>query len=260
MDDWAEYLKNHARAAIPRVEMEIVGVGGEEVCYDKHTLLSELLDDAAKKLPKQSNVRWIVSCGDRDIAQLIFDERCSYIKISLCKNVLAADLSPKKIRCRPEKFAPGEIEIPEAKSPSDMVCDGVLAYGAEVGRFVFHKERSTVYVLSDLQHIGPSDVSMIYQISKEDYARLLKSSAQGRIPDVPVSRTMIDACKKRFLCGESAYCYRYRCTSADVDAALTETAMAFCPQCGKKNGGGRYCTECGTSLMYPDMRRPCDQG
>lgn len=251
-------LKRYERAAIPRVEMEIVGVGSEDVCCDKKTLLSELLDEAAKKLPQQSNVRWIVRCGDRDIAQLIFDEGCSCTKVLSCENTLAADLSPQKIQCRPEKFAPGEIDIPESKCPGDMVCDGVLAYGADVGRFVFHKERSTVYVLSDLQHIGPSDVSMIYQISKEDYVHLLKLSAKKRIPDIPVSQTMIDACKKRFLCGESAHCYRYRCTSADVDMALADKMMAFCPQCGKKNSGG-YCTECGTSLMYQDLRSSCDQ-
>lgn len=227
MDDWAEYLQKYVKTRIPHVELEIIGMGdvcnepqNEETAYDEKTLLSELLDQVASYVPKQGNVRWFVRCGEQDIAQLIFDEKCRYTKILFCDNKRVADLKLKKIQCRPEKFEPGEIEIPEAKTPYDMECDGILAYGVDVGRFVFHKENLTIYVIRDLQHIGPSDVSMVYQISKEDYDRLRKASAKEAPKDISVSQSMIDACKKGFLCGESAYCKRYQCTLADVDMSL----------------------------------------
>jgi len=149
-----------------------------------------------------------------------------------------------------------------AKSPHDMITDGVLAYGVDVGRFVFEEEGFIVYVISDFPHIGPSDVFMVYQISKADYEKLLSMSCKNSIPRPPVSSKVTDACRKDFLCGESAYCKRYYCSMDDVDVNLAERivkpgaapqkqpeAMAYCPECGKKNDGSSYCPECGTKLL-----------
>lgn len=105
----------------------------------------------------------------------------------------------------------------KGKCPRDMLSDGVLAYGVQVGRFEFEDEGYTVYILSDLMHIGSSDVDMIFQITKSDYMMLLSKSCSNRIPNVPVSRIVIEDCKKDFLCGESAYCKRYYCTLNDVN-------------------------------------------
>lgn len=113
-------------------------------------------------------------------------------------------------------------ERTEKKCHSDMITDGVLAYGVDVGRFVFESENCTVYVISDLPHISASDVLMIYQISKEDYQRLLPKSCVNRIPEPPVPAEETSVYRKRFLCGESAYCQRYWCTLADVDLSLAE--------------------------------------
>jgi len=149
-----------------------------------------------------------------------------------------------------------------AKSPKDVITDGILAYGVYVGRFVYEEEGYTVYVITDFPHIGPSDVFMVYQISKVDYEKLLSLSCLGRIPEPPVSSIVTDACRGEFLCGESAYCKRYYCTLADVDMALAEKivgvkasseqtesdVMKYCPNCGKKNDGHKYCRECGTKL------------
>lgn len=110
----------------------------------------------------------------------------------------------------------------EKKGPGDMISDGVLAYGVDIGRFVFEDEGYTVYVISDLPHIGPSDVFMVYQITKEDYLKLLPKSCKNQIPRPPVSSITTDACRKNFLCGESAYCKRYYCTLDDVDLSLAE--------------------------------------
>lgn len=169
----------------------------------------------------------------------------------------------------------------QGKCPGDMIDDGVLAYGVDVGRFVFEEEGYTVFVISDLPHIGPSDVLMVYQITKEDYVKLLSMSCKNQIPSPPVSSITTDACRKNFLCGESAYCKRYYCTLDDVDLFLAEKnlvskvpdkkdvvngmlklanagkylpfigvkVMKYCPNCGKKNKGGRYCTKCGTKLL-----------
>ena len=150
----------------------------------------------------------------------------------------------------------------KGKCPGDMISDGVLSYGVDIGRFVFEEEGYTVYVISDLPHIGPSDVIMIYQITKEDYLRFLPMSCKNKIPSPPVSTIATEACRKKFLCGESAYCKRYYCTLNDVDLSLAEKSFAskatgkkdaevmnYCPNCGKKNTGGRYCTECGTKLL-----------
>ena len=148
------------------------------------------------------------------------------------------------------------------KSPHDMITDGVLSYGVCVGRFVFEEEGFTVYVISDLPHIGPSDVFMVYQISKADYEKLLSLSCQHRIPEPPVPSAVTDACRQKFLCGESAYCERFYCALDDVDMSLAERnhvqavaenvqqkVMNYCPVCGNKNDGGKFCTECGTKLL-----------
>ncbi len=63
----------------------------------------------------------------------------------------------------------------------DMTDDGVLAYGVTIGRFVFAPEGYTVFVISDLAHIGPSDVLMLYQITKEDYLKLLPLAGKHQI-------------------------------------------------------------------------------
>jgi len=149
-----------------------------------------------------------------------------------------------------------------AKSPHDVITDGVLAYGVNVGRFVY-EEGYTVYVITDFPHIGPSDVFMVYQISKADYEKLLSLSCPGRIPQPRVPSVVTDACRKKFLCGESAYCERYYCALDDVDKELAERnvdvsdsskqkqskIMNYCPNCGKKNDGDNYCRECGTKLL-----------
>lgn len=147
-----------------------------------------------------------------------------------------------------------------AKSPHDVISDGILAYGVDVGRFVYEEEGYTVYVITDFPHIGPSDVFMVYQISKADYEKLLPLSCTGRISEPPVSSDVTDACRKKFLCGESAYCERFYCALDDVDKALAERiestqasskqskVMNYCPNCGRKNDGHNYCSECGTKL------------
>ncbi len=105
----------------------------------------------------------------------------------------------------------------EEKNPSDMITDGVLAYGVNVGRFLFNNGRAVVYAISDLPHIGASDVFMTYQITKDSYQLLLKMSEKNRIPSPAVPATITDACRLDFLCGESAYCKRYEFTLEDVD-------------------------------------------
>ena len=109
----------------------------------------------------------------------------------------------------------------------------MLAYGVEVGRLLFRQAKKVVYALSDLPHVGPSDVTMLYQISKKDYARLLAMSLPHAIPDPPVPAEVTDACRRGFLCGESAYCHRTSCSLADADPSLTgtwdaETAPSEC--------------------------------
>ena len=105
----------------------------------------------------------------------------------------------------------------EQKSPGDMIDDGVLAYGVNVGRFLFNKGQIIVYAISDLPHIGASDVIMTYQITKDSYQLLLKMSEKNAIPRPAVPASITDSCRLGFLCGESAYCKRYEFTLEDVD-------------------------------------------
>ena len=111
----------------------------------------------------------------------------------------------------------------EYKKVRDFISDGVLAYGVSVGRFKFQKERRIIYALSDFPHIGASDVLMYYQISKEDYEKLLKLSDPEKIPEPEVSGEIIEACRREFLCGESAYCKRNTFTLEDADLSLAES-------------------------------------
>ena len=111
----------------------------------------------------------------------------------------------------------------ESKKPRDFISDGILAYGVSVGRFKFQKERKIVYAISDVPHIGGSDVWMYYQVSKEDYEKLLKLSQSEGIPDPEVSKDLTDACHKGFLCGESAYAVRNLFVLEDADLSLVES-------------------------------------
>ncbi len=105
----------------------------------------------------------------------------------------------------------------EEKNPSDMITDGVLAYGVNVGRYLFNEGRIVVYATPDLPPIGASEVFMTYQITKDSYQLLLKLSEKNRIPSPAVPATVTDPCRIGFLCGESAYCKRYDFTLEDVD-------------------------------------------
>ena len=110
----------------------------------------------------------------------------------------------------------------EKKKTVDFIADGVLSYGTEVGRIIFEENRTVIYALSDLTHIAASDSTMLYQISKEDYDRLLALSRPDSIPDPPVSSQVSDGCRRTFLCGESVHCKRNGFTLEDVDLSLTE--------------------------------------
>ncbi len=115
--------------------------------------------------------------------------------------------------------------MPETKSPHDFLCDGVLNYGVDVGRFVFNQTKKTVYAISDLPHIGASDVMMFYQISKLNYQRLLAMSLPDRIPEPPIPASVTEPCRRRFLCGESAYCERNTFTVFQAESALVEAVV-----------------------------------
>jgi len=110
----------------------------------------------------------------------------------------------------------------EIKSCHDFIGDGVLAYGVDVGRIVFEKYGKVVYVLTDLPHIGASDVLICYQISREVYDSLLAMSQPHRIPDPPVSAMITNKYQDRFLCSESAYAKRAKFTLQDVDLSLCD--------------------------------------
>lgn len=110
----------------------------------------------------------------------------------------------------------------EVKSWRDMICDGVLAWGVEVGRFVFEKYGKIVYAITDTPHVGPSDVVVCYQISRADYEHLLAMSMQHAIPDPPVSPTITNKYHDVFLCSQSAYAKRYKFTLRDVDKSLLD--------------------------------------
>ena len=115
----------------------------------------------------------------------------------------------------------------EEKNPSDMITDGVLAYGVDVGRFLFNEGRIVVYAISDLPHIGASDSFMTYQITKDSYQLLLKMSEKNAIPQPAVPSTITDPCRLGFLCGESAYCKRNTFTLEDVDMNNVEFMNKF---------------------------------
>ena len=110
----------------------------------------------------------------------------------------------------------------ETRKTYDFLTDGILAYGICIGRFFFKKSHRVVYAISDFPHIAGSDVYMYYQISKEDYEKLLELSHPDRIPDLPMPPETAEAFRRGFLCGESRYCLRSKFTLEDVDMSLTE--------------------------------------
>ena len=128
----------------------------------------------------------------------------SFKQISFCAGVLS--LSGKNLH--------------NVKKTSDMITDGVLAYGVTVGRFIFEEEKKTVYAITDLMHIGGSDVTMVYQIPSRVYYNLISMSLPDRIPSPEVPAAETNKYHTHFLCGESAYCRRNEFTLADADQAM----------------------------------------
>ena len=110
----------------------------------------------------------------------------------------------------------------EIRKPRDFIKDGILAYGVEVGRFVFEQSQRTVYALTECLHAGPSDVYMFYQVPRNVYDRLKFWSLPDRIPASPAPSGLTDGCYGHFLCGESAYGKRTSFTLADADSSLVE--------------------------------------
>lgn len=102
----------------------------------------------------------------------------------------------------------------------DFISDGKLAYGVEIGRFIL--DNKIVYALSDLMHVSGSDVSMFYQLRKNDYDKLYLLASKGYVPDPPVSREITDKYHNIFLCGESAHAKRNGFTLKDVAINFTE--------------------------------------
>ncbi len=112
--------------------------------------------------------------------------------------------------------------MPEMKNCRDMITDGILAWGVEVGRFVFDEGKTTVYALTDTPHVGPSDVIVCCQISKADYLKLLSMSLPSGIPNPPVPESVTEPCRRNFLCSQSAYAERYEFSLEHVDMELVE--------------------------------------
>jgi len=110
----------------------------------------------------------------------------------------------------------------EIKAWRDMISDGVLAWGVDVGRFVFEKYGKVVYALTDTPHVGPSDVTICYQISRAEYERLLAMSRPHAIPEPSVPAAITDQYHDRFLCSQSAYAIRYEFTLRNVDLSLCD--------------------------------------
>ena len=110
----------------------------------------------------------------------------------------------------------------EIKKPKDFITDGVLAWGVCTGRFVFSDEKKIVYAVSDCPHIGGSDVFMYYQLSHEDYQKLMGMSRAHEIPVPPVPHEITDRCHREFLCGESAFSKRNAFSLEHADSGYTE--------------------------------------
>lgn len=182
-------------------------------------------------------------------------------KQSFCQ-ALEAALDYDKPECN-FTFA-ADLSRMEKKCPHDFITDGILNYGVDVGRFVFEQEGVTVYAVSDLPHISASDCFTLYQISSADYNRLLKLSCPDRIPDDPVLSSVVEKCRKCFLCGESVYQPRYYFRLFNADKKLTVSnkpkpaVMNFCTNCGTKNQGDKYCRNCGTKLIKKETTKKDD--
>ena len=108
----------------------------------------------------------------------------------------------------------------EKKKVYDFITDGILSYGVEIGRFIFDEENIIVYSISDIIHVGASDVYMYYQISKEDYDKLLSISSLDGIPKNEVSKDITDKYHNIFLCGESSSCKRNEFTLDNVNLSI----------------------------------------
>lgn len=130
----------------------------------------------------------------------------------------------------------------ETKSHTDFICDGVLNYDNLVGRFEFNNTGKTVYANAVMMHIGPSDVMMCYQISKLNYKRLCDMSMPHRVPDPRVPNSLIEECRRRFLCGESEHCSRYEFTVFEAERVLlddTEQARSYVEKMLKSKSASR---------------------
>ena len=208
---------------------------GEYILYSCGKVVGGIYDDRFLLKPTKSALAIMTDSGKEILLDLPYDG---------AKKMLAADIDDRTLCCRLIEAICEDLALTEKKKgqkeartekekkkTADFISEGVIAYGVQVGRFVFEKERYVIYALSDLPHIGGNDVFMFYQISKEDHDGLLKLSLPDQIPDPPVTAEESDACHKGFLCGQSAYGMRNEFTLDDADMSLAVKLKRYEDEC-----------------------------
>lgn len=72
----------------------------EYLDYTTNELLSEFMDSVARYVPCMKDVVWSVTCKDKTIAYLIFDENAGYEYELAISDMRVSELTEKKIFCR----------------------------------------------------------------------------------------------------------------------------------------------------------------
>jgi len=194
-------------------------------------------DNATLKIAKSPNKELVITATDIELGEMTETPDAQFYRFVMPDRDVHIDYEYRQIyhQCPAcgKEYEQGEDVCPhcqaplheyagEIKSGHDMKCDGVLAWGVDVGRFVFEQYGKVVYAITDMPHVGASDVMICYQISRADYEHLLAMSRPHAIPNPPVPATITNQYYNHFLCSESAYAIRNEFTLRDVDLSLCD--------------------------------------
>ena len=220
----------------------------EEIMLEVSDTLYELLHKASEYVPPMHDFEWEVMCDAEVLGRLISGSEKEYqIKLEQPNMKLSA-LPEYEIFCRKSL----------KKEPLSYFERVEVLYDGEYFDVTVFREYGDVKTILEKGATKISTCNKQFALKHgfihrelQWYDLILKiDEFEGlrivRIPnDIDVDTEYVDIPKDRVI---EELEKRAGITSANSGSERPKV-MNFCPMCGKKNNVGKYCTECGTSLL-----------
>lgn len=244
-----------------------------EMLFNASNTLTDLLNAAAEYVPPMYDCKWEVMCGAQILGRLISGSETKYQVELEGTNMRLSFLPERNIFCRKRD----KIEHLSYFERLEVLYDGAyfsIDSFREYGnvRLILEKEETKITTANKefalkhgFKHRELGYYDKVLPIDQFEGLRIV------RIPNDPHADTIIidipkekvwDELKKRVKSPDNISTDDIISYGADADKSLTEKicvqavsenvqprVMNYCPECGKKNDGNKYCTDCGTKLL-----------